>query len=105
MTTFVIAVAQLFGALAGGIASIAGGGADGGAGSGWLLLAGLFGAATMLAVAVVLVATWVAAVPDARGRTVPRRNVDLPTLVTQSDPAAPGHVRARAPGLGAPAAA
>ncbi|PPF87856.1 hypothetical protein C5B96_03475 [Subtercola sp. Z020] len=102
MTSLVIAVAQLFGALA---TSVAGGSGAGGAGGtpGWLLLAGLVGAATVLAIAVVLVAAHAALAPNVRRHPVPPQNADLPTLTRQSNPAAPGHARARAPGR--PAAA
>lgn len=102
MTSLVIAVAHVFGALANEVvgAISPSGGAPGGA-SAWLLLATILGAATLLAVAVVLVAACFASVPDARRRPLPRQNADLPTLIAQSNPAAPGHVRARAPSLAA----
>ncbi|RFA16664.1 hypothetical protein B7R22_04135 [Subtercola boreus] len=63
-----------------------------------LLLAGLLGlAGVLLVVAAVLVARSMRTAPDARARPAPQQNADLPTLLTESNPDAPGHVRSRAP--------
>lgn len=80
----------------GAFAQLAGGAT---ASSPWLLLAGLVVVTATLALAVVVSrAARTAGAPDARTRTRSHQNADLATLVTQSHPAAPGHVRSCAPG-------
>ncbi|RFA08604.1 hypothetical protein B7R54_04695 [Subtercola boreus] len=89
MIAVVLAALQFVGALA-----------SGDVGSPLVLVASLLGAASvLLVVAVVLVSRWAHTVPDARGRPAPTGNADLPALITQSNPDAPGHARPRAPGF------
>ncbi|MFC7876548.1 DUF6412 domain-containing protein [Isoptericola sp. NPDC057391] len=61
----------------------------------------LVGAAGLAAMALSVVARATAAGPRLVPVTAPvvRRSADVPPLVTQSDPHAPGHPRPRAPGV------